>query len=230
MKLSISSLPLSGLGNQVISGRGGNTPYRDFPVQYQSTTQPEGSFPTIKPDPLPLFSHEEGGQPLWAIFPGYLVGVKDYLREMNESLRIFREWWVPRFTITQIIGWKADKALKGWKGNLQLLGTLEAPLLEGRWALLLTQGNSSWSLCSQSHSILVKGRSVLGRRDYLSLVVWEGGTISLSLGVSRSHTIAFSGGKSTSSFLRWSRQNSQRFQFLGNLIKPRGFRSPTGRA
>lgn len=104
MKLSISSLPLSGLGNQVMSGRGENTPYCDFPVQYQSTTQPEGSFPTIKPDPLPLFSHEEGGQQLWAIFPGYLVGVKDCLRETNESLWIFREWWVPRFTITQIIG------------------------------------------------------------------------------------------------------------------------------
>lgn len=104
MKLSISSLPLSGLGNPVMSGRGEKTLYWDFSAQYQSTTQPEVSFPTIKPEPLLLFSHEEGGQQLWAIFPGYLVGVKACLRETNESLRMFREGWVPRFTIPQIIG------------------------------------------------------------------------------------------------------------------------------
>lgn len=104
MKLSISTLALSVLGNPVMSVRGGTTPYWDFPVQYQSTTQPEGSFPTIKPDPLPLFSREEGSQQLLALFPGYLVDVKDCLGETNASLRIFREGWVPRFTITQIIG------------------------------------------------------------------------------------------------------------------------------
>lgn len=87
-----------------MSDRGEKTLYWDFSAQYQSTTQAEDSFPTIKPEPLPLFSHEEGGQQLWAIFPGYLVGVKDCLGETKESLRMFRKGWVLRFTITQIIG------------------------------------------------------------------------------------------------------------------------------
>jgi hypothetical protein len=42
---------------------------------------------------------------LFRATPGWLVSVKDSLKEATKSLRVFREWWVP---IIHIIGQEGD--------------------------------------------------------------------------------------------------------------------------
>lgn len=48
-----------------------------------------GSFPALRLDPVPLLSHEDGGQELLAIFLGQLGGVNDSFKETNGSLSLF---------------------------------------------------------------------------------------------------------------------------------------------
>lgn len=132
MTLSISSLHLSGLGNRVMSGRGENTLHWDFPVHYQSTTQPESSFPTNKPDPFATFQPWKGWSAGVGNLPRLSGGCKglsqgnewepeDVQRRVGSKIYNYTDHWL-----------KSRQSTKGVEGKSSDIGHIGSTSLRGK--------------------------------------------------------------------------------------------------